>query len=152
MHPTRYKNEQNIKTKTHNIMYRALKWAVNIYKKLAYALCEGMYECGFLQFSVLQSGVNSLELQVRLQQGQSWGLWRVGVEPPGGRPVEVSGEGSRAARGQILGFSRSPAAGCESGCAAADHSFAWTLCRTARSCRAWCLYGWEGEFSDYFSD
>lgn len=48
------KNKQNNNTKTHDSMYRALKWAVHIYKELAYALCEGMYVCGCLQFSVLQ--------------------------------------------------------------------------------------------------
>lgn len=36
----------------------------------------------------------------------------------------VWGGGSRGRTGQILGFARSSAAGCESGCAAADRSFA----------------------------
>lgn len=75
-------------------------------------------------YSPQSSEVNSLELQVRCSKGRAGVSEGLGVGPWGGRRGEVSGEGSSGGTGQILGFSRSPAAGCESGCAAADHSFA----------------------------
>lgn len=46
----------------------------------------------------------------------------------------------------------SPDVGCASNCAVASHSCAETPFRSGHSCRAWCLYGWEGEFSGYFFD
>lgn len=46
----------------------------------------------------------------------------------------------------------SPRVGCASNCAVASHSCAETPFRSGHSCRAWCLYGWEGEFSGYFFD
>lgn len=97
---------------------------MNIYKDLAHAGLKVGSVWLSREFSVLKRTVNSLELQVRMQAGKSWGQPGWGWAPGVGGLEKCLGGGSRARTGQILGFARSSAAGCESGCAAADHSFA----------------------------